>query len=791
MARNKVFAAVAVLTLALGIGANTAIFSVVDAAILRPMPYPEPSRLMILWGNVKRVRVERRGASYPDYRDWRGQNRSFAAVAAYGDNQFALTGIDNPERIPGEFVSQPYFSLLGIQPALGRTFTPAEDVVPLRDHVAVLSDGIWKRRFGADPGMLGRTIQLDGQPFTVIGIAPRGFRGLTGQAEVWVPFVMSGSPGDLNERGNRGFLVLARLKPGVSTARAQADMDAISKRLERAYPATNEARGVEVASLGQEALGDVRKPLLVLMAAVVFVLLIAATNVANLLLARAESRQPEIAMRSALGAGRGRLMRQLLAESAVLAAGGSLLGLVLAHYGIRALMAASPVDFPSFVHPSIDAAVGLFTILVCGLVALGLGLAPAIQIRIGQFEGALKLGVGRSTGGPLGSRFRDALVVAEVSFCLLLLIGSGLMIRSLHHLAAIDPGYDPRHVVNLRVSLPAPRANFAVAADDILRHISALPSVESASISSDSPFTGESAVFYTAEGQPAMNAHNIPRAYFHRVSPGFFRTLHTRLVAGRQFSEDEVHQNANVAIVTQNLVHRSWPGQDPIGKRIKVGPSDSPRPWLNIIGVVEEMKFRGLPRNPTADPDLFLVFNERSRDFSVLVRTSLAPSAMLVSIQAALKQADPSILIYNAGTLNELVGQETARQRFTGWLMTLFAALALLLAVIGIYGVVSYSVSRRRREIGLRVALGATRPDVLRIVMGRGIALVLIGIALGTAAALTLARLMATLMFEVSPTDPLTFTAAAALLVAVAMVASLAPAARASRIDPAVTLRDE
>ena len=543
--KNKGFAAVAILTLALGIGANTAIFSVVDAAILRPLPFPDPGRLVILWGNVKRVRVERRGASYPDYRDWRDQNRSFEAIAAFDDSQFALTGIDTPERIPGEYVSQSYFSLLGIQAALGRTFRPEEDQVPQRDAVVVLSDGTWKRRFGGDPGIVGRTILLNARSYKVVGVAPPDFRGLSDEAELWVPFLMAGSAADFNERGDRGFRALARLKQGVSLPQAQAEMDAISKGLAQTYPTTNEARGVELSPLDQETLGDLRKPLFILLAAVGFVLLIASTNVANLLLARSETRQHEVAMRTALGASRLRLLRQLLAESAVLVALGCLAGLVLAHFGIRALMAASPLQFPSSVHPTIDTTVALFTILVCCLVALALGLAPAAQVRSTRLDTAFKLGGVRSTGGRQASRFRDVLVVAEISLSLLLLIGAGLMIRSLQHLAALDPGYDPSHVVNLRVSLPrlqpsgVPDANavadarLTVAASDILHRISTLPSVESASIASDAPLTGGSAVFYVAEGQPAMNAQAMPRAYIHRVSPDFFHTLHTRLLFGR------------------------------------------------------------------------------------------------------------------------------------------------------------------------------------------------------------------------------------------------------------------
>ena len=803
LVKNKAFAAVAVLTLALGIGANTAIFSIVNAAVLRPLPFLRPERLVVLWGNVKRVRVERRGTSYPDYRDWRDQSRSFEAMAAFDDGPFTLRGAETPERIAGEYVSQEYFALLGIRAALGRTFTSEEDRVPLRDAVAVLSDGAWKRRFGGDPGIVGRQIQLDSRTYTVIGVAPAGFVGLSDEADVWVPFAMYGSAEQLNSRGTRGFRVLARLRPGVPLAQAQAEMDAISSRLAQAYPGTNEARGVEVSPLEREALGDMRKPLLVLLAAVGFVLLIACTNVANLLLARSEARRHELAMRMALGAGRRRLIRQLLVESVVLVAFGCMAGVSSAHYAIRALMAASPVRFPTFVHPTIDGAVALFTVLICCGVAVALSLAPAAQIGAARFDEALRQSRGRSTAGRRGSRLQDTLAVAEISLSLLLLIGAGLAIRSLQRLASIKPGYDASHVVSIRVSLPQLERSSAVAsghtdakavaaANDILSRIAGLPSVDSAATATDAPLvTWSNAVFYTAEGQPAMNAQTMPRAYFHRVSSGFFQTLHTPIRFGRGFTEDEIHNNANVAIVTENLVNRFWPGQNPLGKRIKVGGLNSDRPWLTIVGVVDPLTYRGFPANPTADPDLFQVFNERSEVFSVLVRTSIAPTTMLAAIRASLRQAEPGILIYNTATLEERIGDETARQRFLGWLMGIFAATALILAVIGIYGVISYGVSRRTREIGLRMALGADRFEVLRAVLGRGVALLSCGVLLGMAAGFSFTRVIATLVYDVSSTDPLTFIAAPALLMAAGLIACLVPAARATRIDPAIALGEE
>ncbi len=798
LARNKAFAVVAILTLALGIGANTAIFSVVNAAILHPLPYSEPSSLVILWGNVKRIRVERRGTSYPDFVDWRDQSRSFDAMAAFDGGSFALTGIDTPERISGEYVSQPYFSLLGIRAAVGRTFRPEEDQTPQRDAVVVLTDLAWKRRFGGDPGIVGSTIELDGRAYTVIGIAPPGFRGLTDNAEVFVPFVMSGSGEDLKERGNRWSRVLARLKTGASIVQAQAEMNAIASRLAQAYPGTNEARGVEVTSLEQETVGDIRKPLLILLAAVGFVLLIACTNVANLMLVRSEVRQREISMRAALGASYARLLRQLLVESAILVAAGCAGGLIVAHYGTRVLMAASPVQYPSYVHPRVDIAVGLFTILIACAAVLALTFVPAVNLRISNLHDSVKQSGGRSRGG---LRFRNCLVVAEVALSMLLLSGAGLLIRSLERLAALDLGYDPAHLLALTVSLPrmqpaagstgTPDAKVVVTAAEILRRVSQIPSVEAASISTDVPLAGANAIFYAAEGQPPVDAHNRPRAFFHRVSPDFLRTLNTRLLNGRAFTEDEVRGNANVAVVTENMVKRFWPGQDPIGKRIKVGGLDSTRPWLSIVGVVSELKYRGVPNNPTADPDLFQVFNERSRDFCVLVRTSLDPASLIPSVRGVLRQAEPSILIGDASTMQEFVGRETASSRFTGWLMAMFAGMALLLAIIGIYGVMSYTVSHRTREIGLRMALGAGRPAVLKMVIGGGMALVAAGLALGTIAAFGLTRVIETLLYGVTATDPLSFAVAAVTLSSSALAACLIPASRASRIDPTIALRSD
>jgi putative ABC transport system permease protein len=791
------FAAVAILTLALGIGANTAIFSVVDAILVRPLPYPDSDRLVELWGNVKRAKVERRGASIPDYMDWIQQSHSFEGLALYMQNSLTLTGFDEPERIPTEYVAHQYFSILGIAPQLGRTFRAEEDAVPQRDALVILSDRLWKRRFGGESNVLGRTIQLNGRAYSIVGVMPPEFRGIDDYAELWVPLMVGLSPADLQPpaRGDRGPVVVGRLKPGVSLARAQSEMTAICKNLEAAYPLTNEARGVEISPLKTEIFGDLNKPLLVLLAAVAVVLIIACTNVTNLLLARSEARQREIAMRIALGAGRARVVRQLLTESLVMTLAGAGLGLLIAYGGVRALMSASPVKFPGYVHPAMDWRVAIFTTGISCAAAMVMGLAPAIQVRFSSLAGAFRAASSHSAGSRGGSRFRSALVISEVALAMVLLVGAGLLIRSLTRLIAIDPGYDPSHILTLRVALPrlAPgtTADAGVTGREVLRHLEQIPSVQAAALGSDVPFYGGSAMFYGAEGQAPVTAQNRPRAYIHRVTPSFFSALRARFVAGRPFAEQEMKDGSNVVIVTENLTRRFWPGQNAIGKRIKASSVESANPWLTIVGVVGELKYRGLPNNPTSDPDVFVPFSERQRQFAVLVRTSLQPGSIAANVRTTLRDADKSLVIYQVSTMDEYLAGETANSRFTGWLMGIFAGSAMLLAVIGIYGVMSYAVARRRQEIGVRVALGAARSDVLGMIVKRGMILTIAGLSLGVIAAFSLTHLMANLLYGVTSSDTISFAAAALVMLAVAFLACLIPASRAARMDAAVALRNE
>jgi predicted permease len=798
------FSFVAIFALAVGIGGNTAIFSLMDAVRMRALPYANPDRLTLLFGNVLRTTTERRGASYPDYLDWRAQSTTFEGMAAYDNNTAILAVGDEPERIAVEDVSAAYFSLLGVDAAVGRTFLDDEDGAKTVNAV-ILGDGLWRRRFGGDPQVIGRAIRLNARSFTVVGIMPPGFKGLTDQADAWIPFATAYGGPALTNRGSRGFTVLARLKPGVTAAQAQTDLDAVSRRLEQAYPDTNSKRGVEASPLDVELFGPLRPALVTLMGAVAFVLLIACANVSNLLIARSETRQREIAVRTALGAGWPRLLRQLVTEGIVLTSIGALAGLALAQAAVQALLATSPVTFPSFVVARLDGRVALFTIalsLACGCL---LGVAPAAHARIARLADALK-DASRGSDGRRSQRMRGGLVVAEVSLAVVLIVGAGLMIRSVRNLAALDPGFDPDSVLTLTISIPRAAAGpsgtagsgtppapppLVASARAVLERVRAVPGVASASLASDTPLSGASnAVFYTAEGQPPVTAQNMPRGYVHRVTPDFFSTLRIPMRQGRTFLESEMTPDSRAVIVSERVVTRFWPGQDPVGKRIKIGSLTSANPWLLIVGVVGETKYRGLPENPTADPDLFFPFLDRAQQVSLVVRTSVPPASVAQPVRSSIRSVDATIAIYNVSPMSELVGRQTARSRFTMWLMGVFAAAALLLAVVGIYGVMSYLVTERTREIGIRLALGAGGADILRLVVGNGARLIAAGIAIGIAGAFALQRLVSTLLFGVTAADTASVLAVA-LLGVVALVACYLPAARATRVSPIAALRNE
>jgi len=796
--RSPGFSVVAIGVLALGIAGNTAMFSLLDAVRLRALPYPDAERLVVLWGNVMRTKLERRGASYPDFLDWRAQSTSFESLAASDETRMTLSGRGDASRILVETVSASYFPLLRATAAMGRTFAADEDVVPQKVAVAVVADAFWRRELGGDRQVVGQALILDGRPYTVVGIMPPGFRGIGDRADAWIPFVMSTSAEGLAQRGSRGFQVLARLKPGVSRAGAQAEMDAISRRLAQAYPDTNEQRGVEVAALDEELLGGFRPALRALMLAVAFVLLIACANVANLLLARSEARQREIAVRTAIGAGWPRLLRQLITESCVFAGIAAALGVALASTGLQVLLGASPVAFPSFVHPHVDRRSALFTILLSFIVGIVLGLAPAMHSRVARLSDALK----ESARGSVSRRarvVRSALVISEVSLAVLLLVGAALMIRTVQHLVAVDPGFDPDRVLTARVSIPRRAAEqpsdgpgpLVVSARTLLDRVRALPGVTNASLVSDPPLSGlDSAVFYTAEGQGLTNAQTMPRAYVHRALPDFFTTMGIAIRQGRTFLDSELTPTSGVVIVSEQVVTRFWPAQDPIGKRLKLGALTSTNPWLTIVGVAREVKYRGLPENPTTDPDLYFPFIDRTQQVSLVIRTASDPTGLIGSVRQVIRDVDPSIPVFAVFTMAERIADQTAQSRFTTWVLGAFGAIALLLSTIGIYGVMSYLVAQRTREVGIRIALGATPRQIVRLIVGRGALLVGSGIVAGSAASIALQRVMSTLLFQVSIVDGATI-AAIAVLAVTGVVACYVPALRAARVDPLVALRAE
>jgi putative ABC transport system permease protein len=795
------FALVAVLVLAIGIGATTAMFSLVDTMLLRGLPYPQADRLVVLIGNVQRAGgVERRGNSYPDHLDWRARATRFDDLAAYTPLNMTLQGPDEPERIPSEAVSPPYFTLLGVSPTHGRGFRPEEDAVPNRDAVVILSDGLWRRRFGADPSIVNRTILLGTRSFTVVGIMPAGFTGVSDTAQLWIPFGMSGTPFD--NRGSRGFQTLARLKPDATIASARAELDTISRQLAAAYPQTNDKRGVEISPLADYVLQQLRPIVVALMAAVSLVLLIACANVAGLLISRSDARQREIAVRTALGAGPGRLLRQLITESCVLAMLGAVAGMAVAQISLPSLIAASPIAFPTFVQPQLSLSVLAFGIVIALLSGVLLGLAPMMHARLPRLSDALKTSARGGSSGMRSQRLRSALVIGEVALAVLLLAGAGLMIRSIQKLAAIDPGFEAANVLMVNATIPrqtappaapgkaaAAPAPFVSSHADLVDRIRAVPGVEAVSLASDLPFGGSSAIFYSAEGDATVAAETMPRAYIHRVTPEFFATLRIRLEAGRTFLPSEERTDSPAVVVSHNVTRRFWPNQDPIGKRIKFGVPGSQNPWLTIVGVVDEVKYRGLPENPTRDPDLYLPYVDRATQ-GVIVRTHVEPSSLASAVRAAIRDGNASVLSFNAQTLADVVAQQSSASRFTSWLLSVFAATALVLSVVGLYGVMSYLVAQRTREFGIRLALGASRVEIVRRVLRDGMWRVAIGAAIGLAATTGLARVLAGLIYGVGAFD-ISSLLAVVMLVVVAIAACGVPAVRATRVDPAIALRSE
>ena len=800
MLRTPMFTATAIGVLALGIGANTAIFSVVDAVLLRPLAYRDPGKLVTVLMNGD-------GPVAPaNYVDWRDQSHSFTAMGAADFWSPNLTGIDSPENVGGLKITQNLFPMLGIEPMLGRLFIEGEDKEGAEREV-ILSYRLWQRKFSGDPGVLGKPIVLDGNAYIVVGVMPQGFQFApfwATRAELWVPNALGKR---LASRGGNSLRIFARLKDGISLTQARTDIAAVTARLEQQYPGTN--RNVQVTPLKEKVVGRIETPLLVLLGAVAFVLLITCANVAHMLLARAAARQKEVAVRAALGARRGRIVRQFLTESLLLGGLGGAAGLALAALATRALIAMSPANIPRVQTVSVDLRAALFLFSATILTSIGFGIVPALQALSVNVNGTLKEG-GRSNSEGVGrNRLRSLLVVSEFALALMLLIGAGLMIRTFAALQAVDAGFDPHHVVSMVVSVagskeadPARRAIFY---HQLIERVRSLPGVQAAGGINHLPLAGDLWGWpFVIEGRPKPHPGESPMAVYRMVTPGYFQAMHLPVVRGRDVAETDSVTAPGVVIVNERAAREYWPGEDPIGKRISFN-SDSGNPaWLTIIGIAKDAKQDDW--TAAAYPEAYLAAFQ-NHDFlgdsgadiashvsyiTLVARTAADGSAGEISaIKDAAWSFDRNLTISQVVTMDGVVAEANAQTRFEMLLLTVFAAVALALAAVGIYGVISYSTTRRTHEVGVRMSLGATRADVLLLVMRQGMWLALAGALTGIGGALVISRLMANLLYGVEPTDPATFCAVAVGLGFVAMLACYIPARRAMRINPVVALRYE
>jgi putative ABC transport system permease protein len=796
------FSAIVLLTLALGIGANTAIFSVVNTVLLRPFPYRDPERLMIVDHFYPSLNNLEAGASAPGFRDLRDKTAIFDGVYVWNGWNPALTGSGGePQRLQGTRASGLIFRTLGVAPVVGRAFTPEEDV-PGKNRVVVLSYGFWQRQFGGERSVIGKPMTLNGEPYDVIGVMPPSFRDYTNrQADLWAPLALAPDQFSDNRRTNEFLSLVARLKPEITLERARGDMKAFAAQLRAQYP-DNYASDwtLKVTPMNEKVSGRIRPALLVLLGAVGFVLLIACANVANLLLARAATRIKEVAIRSALGATRRDLLRQLFVESVLLAMVGGVLGLGLAWLGMKGVIALKPANVPRIAELRLDGLVALFTLGVSLATGLLFGLAPAIQTSRTNLQETLKEGGRSGTADRSGHALRRVLVVAEVALALMLLTGAGLLIKSLALLQDVNPGFNASNLLTFTVSIPNAKYGNDTARiqyfDRAIETVRAVPGVTNVGITSTLPFGGSwSTGSFSVEGYQPPPGKPGPWGDQRVVSPGFFTTLKVPLLKGRLFTEQDGAVGPQVAIVDDEMVKRYWPNVDPIGKRITFNDpqQDSVINWITVIGVVGHTKHEGLDAEDRVQ--LYHPYR-RSGGFigntmSFAVRTASDPNGALPAVRAALHGIDQNVPLASIATMDANIASSMGQRRFAMMLLGLFAAMAMVLAAIGIYGVMSYSVTQRAHEIGIRMALGAARRNVLGMVMRQGLLLVGIGVVVGVAGALALTRLIASQLFGVQPSDPTTFVLVAMTLVSVAALATLVPAMRATRVDPVVALRDE
>jgi putative ABC transport system permease protein len=793
MRRSPGFTSVAIIALALGIGANSAIFSVVNSVLFRPLPYRNPDRLVMIWENHQQAGgPEREWASPADLKDWREQPQSFERVAGLLGWGPTLTGSGEPEDLQGAAISYDTFEMLGVAPAIGRTFTADEDGAGA-ERIVLLSHKLWQRRFGSDPGIVGKNVTLGGMSFTVVGVTPRGLSfPILNNSEIFTPI---GPLLTTALKGcNRGCVVLrviAKLKEGVSLDAAQTEMSAFAAQIAEQYPGSSSGVGTLLVPLHEQLIGDVRLPMLILLGAVALVLLIACANVANLLLSRAAAREKEVAIRAALGASRGRLIRQHLTESLVLALIGGAVGLLVAFWMVDVLVSFAPAGTPRVEEITVDSGVLGFTLAVAVVTGLAFGLAPALLSSRTNFNCALKEGGRDLSASSRGNRVRSALVVAEVSLALMLLVGAGLLIKSFINLQRVDPGFNPKAA--LRVDIGLPRIRYAesprVAAffKQLVDRVSTLPGVDSVGAVSSLPLSGGGTDSnFRIEGRVQPEANRDPVSFYAKVTPDYFRAMGVRLQRGRLISEADNAEAPSVAVISEGLARRYFGGDDPIGKALLFGRNNR----REIVGIVSDVKAFGL----NADARPMMYFSEAQypeRGMSLIVRTASEPMSLASAVRSDVQALDPDLAVSNVMPMEQLVSTSLAEPRFVLLLLGVFAGAALVLSVIGVYGVVSYSVTQRSHEIGVRMALGAQIGDVLKLVLSQGMALVGGGVAIGLAGAFALSRLMESLLFGVGARDLVTFGATALLLAGVALGACFVPARRAAKVDPMVALRYE
>jgi putative ABC transport system permease protein len=788
--RNPGFVAIAVLTLALGTGANTAVFSVINAALLKPLPYPQPERLVLVWESAPFFGVHDSPVAPANYRDWKARSHSFEEMGALEDNSYSLTGEGAAEVVEGSLATASVWRVLRTRPTLGRVFGD-EDDHPGAPKVALLSDGFWRRRFAADPDIIGKTVTLSNEKHTIIGVLPAGAEPpaeyCESLSEIWTPLASGYTAEELAARGRHNWMVVARMRPGVTLAQADAELQAIGASLAREYPETNEEVGAFVAPLREHFVSSGRPVLLILLATVVFVLLIACSNLANFLLCRTANRCKEIAVRAALGAGPWQLIRQFFGESLLLCLGGGAAGLFLATTTFRFLAHLVSGQMPGFKAPAIDWRVLAFTLAIAVATAIVFGLVPLLQVRRVDLNYSLKES-SRTLAAPSGPRrLQEGLICAEVALTLMLLIGGGLLIRTLASLRSVDIGCRTQNVLTMRIHPPATlgkMAQIVAYQQEVLRRVSSLPGVDSAGFTNHIPlaFKGDMREI-NAEGR---NDKDIPMCNVRVAGPGYLRTMGIPLRRGRDLQETDAEGAPPVLLVNETLARLLWPGQDPIGRRLVLRENL----LVPVVGVVGDVRQSGLDVPPQPEFYLSALQGVRSAD-SLAIHTKVDAASIAGAVRQAIWSVNPDAPITDVATMEEILDQEVFQRRVQTTLLGFFAALALVLSAVGTYGVVAYSAAQRTHEIGVRMALGAERMGVLRLVVGQGLKLTLIGLAVGITGAFGLTRFLSSLLYGVKPSDPLTFTAVSLLLTAVALLASYIPARKATKVDPMVALRYE